>query len=201
MSSEEIDTRTRILEATWRLLEERQGQGVSMSDIAQAAGISRQAVYLHFKSRTELMIATTQYVDEIKGLDERMQQLYAAANGTALLESCVEVWGAYIPEIYGIAKALLAIRETDEAAAAAWAGSMGCLRDVCREIIGALDREGRLAEQWSPAEAVDMLYALLSVQNWEQLTVESGWSTEQYVEWMKLVVGRVFVDGRRVSTK
>ncbi|MBA2782057.1 MAG: helix-turn-helix transcriptional regulator, partial [Rubrobacteraceae bacterium] len=38
-------TRTRILEATWRLMEERSGQGVRMRDVAEAAGVSRQAVY------------------------------------------------------------------------------------------------------------------------------------------------------------
>jgi AcrR family transcriptional regulator len=194
MSSNEINTRTRILEATWELLEERHGQGVSMSEIARAAGISRQAVYLHFSSRTELMIATTQYVDEAKGLNERLNQLNAATSGIELLEACVDVWGNYIPEIYGIAKALLNIRESDEAAAAAWDGSMGCLRDVCREIIEALDHDGVLASEWSHNEATEMLYTLLSIQNWEQLTLESGWSTAQYVDWMKTLLKRSFVD-------
>jgi len=193
MSSEDLDTKTRILEATWRLLEERHGQGVSMSDVARAAGISRQAVYLHFNSRTELMVATTQYVDEIKGLNERLSQLDAATSGIELLDACVEVWGNYIPEIYGIAKALLNIRESDEAAAAAWDGSMGCLRDVCREIIEALDREGVLAPAWSRDEATEMLYTLLSIYNWEQLTIESSWSTAQYVDWMKTLLKRSFV--------
>ena len=39
MSSDDLDTRTRILETTWQLLEEHQGQGVKMSDIARAVGI------------------------------------------------------------------------------------------------------------------------------------------------------------------
>lgn len=193
MSSEDLDTKTRILEATWRLLEERHGQGVSMSDIARATGISRQAVYLHFSSRTELLVATTQYVDEIKGLNERLSQLDAATSGLELLDACVEVWGNYIPEIYGIAKALLNIRETDEAAAVAWDGSMGCLRDVCRQIIETLDHEGVLAQEWSQDEATEMLYTLMSIQNWEQLNKESGWSTAQYVDWLKTLLRRSFV--------
>jgi AcrR family transcriptional regulator len=193
MSSEELNTKTRILEATWRLLEERHGQGVSMSDIARATGISRQAVYLHFSSRTELMVATTQYVDEIKGLNERLSQLDAATSGIELLDACVEVWGNYIPEIYGIAKALLNIRDSDEAAAAAWDGSMGCLRDVCRQIVETLDREGVLAPEWSQDGATEMLYTLLSIHHWEQLTMESGWSTAQYVDWMKTLLKRSFV--------
>lgn len=36
-------------------MEDRRGQGVRMGDIAKAAGISRQAIYLHFDTRTALM--------------------------------------------------------------------------------------------------------------------------------------------------
>ena len=86
-----------------------------MSDIAEAAAISRQALYLHFSSRREVMIATIHYVDEVKGLNERLESFQAATTGIELLETCVEVWGNYIPEIYGLVKALLQTRETDEA--------------------------------------------------------------------------------------
>ncbi|MGD9009157.1 MAG: TetR/AcrR family transcriptional regulator [Desulfobacteraceae bacterium] len=193
MSSNEIDTRTKILDATWRLMEQHRGQGVRMIDIAKATGISRQAVYLHFGSRTELMIATTQYVDEVKGLNERLNHLRAAKTGVELLEACVEVWGNHIPEIYGLAKAMLRTRETDEATAAAWDNNMSCLRDVCREIIEAIDHEGILAPEWSRSEAIEMLWTMLSFHNWEQLTIECGWSTAQYINWMKTLLKRTFV--------
>jgi AcrR family transcriptional regulator len=52
------ETRNRILEATQRLMEERRGQGVRMRDIADAATLSRQAVYDYFGSRTKLLVAT-----------------------------------------------------------------------------------------------------------------------------------------------
>lgn len=198
MSSEsEIDTKTRILEATWRLMEANRGQGISMGEIAKASGISRQAVYLHFPSRTELMIATSHYVDEIKGLNERLKQLESVASGSELLARSVEVWGNYIPEIYGLAKAMLMSRDTDEATAAAWDNNMGCLRDLCREIIKALDAEGRLAAEWSTeltqTDAIELLWTMLSINNWEQLTMECGWSNEQYIARMKLLLTRTFV--------
>ena len=197
MSSEEADTKTRILKATWKLMEQRRGLGVSMSAIAKAAGISRQAVYLHFSSRTELMRATTDYVDEIKGLNERLEKIRAATTGIELLEACVEVWGNYIPEIYGIAKAMILTRETDEASAAAWNGCMSGLRNYCQETIEALDREGILASEWSQKEAVEMFWTIISVNNWEQLTIECGWSTEQYIDRTKKVLMRTFVDNER----
>jgi len=188
------DTRTRILTATWQLLEQQPGQDVHMRDIAKAVSISRQAIYLHFASRTELMIATMNYVDDVKGLQERLDQLKTATSAIELLEASIEVWGNYIPEIYGLAKAMLRTRDTDEAMAAAWNNSMGCLLDVCQEIIGALEHEGFLAPKWPRKEAIEMFYTMLSVNNWEQLTIDCGWSTPQYIDWMKTVSKRTFVD-------
>jgi len=175
------------------LMEQRNGLGVSMADIAKKAGISRQALYLHFDSRTELMIATVEYVDELKGLNERLKQFEAATSGVELLDTFVDVWGSHIPEIYGLAKALLNTRETDEATASAWNGCMVCLRDVCDRTIEALGNEGVLNTDWTSAEAADMLFSMTSIQNWEQLTIECGWSSTQYINRMKMLLRSSFV--------
>jgi AcrR family transcriptional regulator len=193
MANKKIDTRRRILEATWQLLEKHRGQGVQMQDIARAVGISRQALYLHFTSRAELMIATSRYVDEVKGLDDRLKQFQTATSGIELLEICVDVWGNYIPEIYGLAKALISTRDTDDAIAAAWNSSISCLRDACQEIVEALRREGNLASEWSRNDAIDMLWTMLSIHNWEYLTIECGWSTPKYIVRMKTLLTRSFV--------
>ena len=67
MSRDNPDTRSRILQAALELLEASQGKGVRMTDIAKQAGITRQALYLHFSTRAALLIATTHYLDELKG--------------------------------------------------------------------------------------------------------------------------------------
>ncbi len=170
-----------------------------MRHIAEAAGISRQALYLHFGSRTELMIATLRYVDETKGLYDRLNQFNVATTGIARLEASVDVWGHYIPEIYGLAKALLSTRDTDEATAAAWNDSMSCLRDACRQIVDTLEREGNLALGWSRDDAIDMLWTMLSIHNWEHLTIDCNWSTPQYIDWMKTLLKRTFVENSEVE--
>jgi len=195
MSIGESETRTRILAATWRLMEEQHGQGVRMSDIAEAAGVSRQALYLHFTSRAELLVATTHYGDQVRGLSERMRPWRAAAAGVELLAAYIEFWGNYIPEIYGIAKALLASRETDDAAAIAWNERMTALREGCRSTIEALQRDGMLAPEWTCDGATDLFWTMLSIRNWEQLTVECHWSTSQYVSQMQLLARCAFVRG------
>ena len=195
MSSENIETRIRILDATVRVLEEHGGRGVRMGDIAKAAGISRQAVYLHFASRTELLVAATRYLDEVLDVDRRLAPSRAATTGAERLALFIDCWGHYIPEIYGVAKALLLARENDEAAAAAWNDRMLAMREGCRAAIESLHSDGKLAPEWTPKRATDALWTILLVPNWENLTGECGWSTRQYVRWMKTVAKRTFIDG------
>lgn len=194
MSSENIDTRNRILNAAWKLLETEQGSSVKMSDIAKAAGISRQAVYLHFPSRAELLIATTRYLDEVKDVDARLAASRNAATGKERLDLFIEAWGNYIPEVYGVGKALLAMQDTDEAAGIAWKDRMAAVRHGCAAAVQALKKDGVLTGSYIPDEATDMLWTLLSVRTWEQLTIECGWSQQAYIERLQEMARRLLID-------
>ncbi|MBA3872842.1 MAG: TetR/AcrR family transcriptional regulator [Anaerolineae bacterium] len=181
MSSPSLSTHDRILETTWHLMEKNRGQGVDIADIAKAAGVSRQSVYLHFKSRTELLIATTRYLDTTLQFNERIQRACEGADGILSLEEFVEVWGGYIPEIYGLARALLYARETDIDAAAAWDNRMKDTQNGLQRILGQVEQDGQLAPDWSLDEAVDYAWAMVSIRMWENLTIERGWTQQQYI--------------------
>lgn len=193
MSRKSEQTRNRILATTVQILEESGGSGVRMGDIARAAGISRQAVYLHFRSRTELLVAATRFVDEQLDVDSRLAPSRAAATGVERLRLYIECWGNYIPEIYGVGKALMVAQDSDEAAAAAWHDRMLAMRDGCRGAIDALHADGTLAAGWTRPKAIDALWTLLLVPTWENLTIECGWSTKQYVRFMSDLARQMFV--------
>ncbi len=185
MSSKKNDTRVNILRATWKLLESGQGKAVRMSDIAKRAGISRQALYLHFKTRTDILIATTLYVDDMNGLENRLRKSREANTGHERLEAFIDAWGKYIPEIYNVSKALLAVLDTDAAAANAWKGRMQALREGCHAAMEAVNNDGMLSPNFTLKKAADILWTLLSVRNWELLTQDCGWSQEDYIRNMK----------------
>ena len=50
-----------------------------------------------------------------------------------------------------------------------------------------------LASGWSLEEAGDLLWTMLSIGNWENLTMERGWPVSLYVERMQMLSKRVFV--------
>lgn len=194
MSSGDPETRKRIMETTRQLIEESQGKAVRLQDIAQASGISRQAIYLHFGSRVGLMVATVQYIDKAAGLTERTQHIRDEEDSLAAVDLYLDFWAAYIPTIYGLAKQLLLLRETDEGAAAAWQDRMESLRNgPCRYLIERLEQDGRLDPEWQTEMAIDVLWTLISIQTWERLVIERGWSNEQYATKLKQIIQRVLI--------
>ena len=196
MSSSENPTRDRILQSAWTLLETGGGSAVRMSDIAKAARISRQALYLHFPNRADLLTATTRYLDEVHDIDSKLVASRTATCGTDRLAAWVDVWGNYIPLIYGVAKALMAIQDSDDGAKAAWAQRMQAVRHGCAAAVTALKADGRLVDDLTEDEATDLLCTLLSVRTWEQLRHDCGWDQDRYIEVMQRLTRQALVKAR-----
>lgn len=193
MSRHTADTRTKILQSTVDSLEKSGGRGVRMGDIAKATGISRQAVYLHFATRTELLVAAVLYRGEMLEVEKRLAPSRQANSGIERIHLYIDFWGNYLPEFYGVAKALMMAQDTDPAAAAAWRDRMLAMKDGCRAAIDALHADGSLAKEWTKPKATDALWTLLQVPNWEHLTIECGWSNKDYVRWIKVLATRAFI--------
>jgi AcrR family transcriptional regulator len=177
MSSEQ--TKTRILETTWKVLETRIDKN-RMSDIATAVGISRQALYLHYPTRAELLIATTKHIDKVKKVNQRLELSRAAGSGIERLHFFIKAWGGYIPEIHGISVALRNMRENDKAAAEAWDERMQAVRHGCQAAVRAIEKDGKLKSDLSEQVATDILWTLLTVENWEKLVLDCTWSQSEY---------------------
>lgn len=192
MSSDDRPTRKRILDAAWRLLEAGE-RAVRMSDIARAAGVSRQALYLHFPSRADLLVATTRHVDEAKDIDARLAPSREAQSGEERLSRFIEAWGNYIPEIHGVARALMAMQDSDEEARQAWSDRMQAVRHGCEAAVAAIAAEGRLTDTMDGTTATDLLWTLLSVRNWEQLVRECGWTQDRYITEMQRLAARTLL--------
>lgn len=184
MSSDQTDTKSRILDATWKLLESGD-KAVRMSDIAKAAGISRQALYLHFPNRAELLVATTRHIDSVKQVDARLAQSRSATSGRERLQAFIQAWGGYIPEIHGISVALRAMRDSDTEAAVAWDDRMQAVRHGCEAVVRAIAEDGNLRTGLTAQTATDLLWTLLSVENWERLVRDCGWTQAAYEQTMR----------------
>ena len=177
---QEIDTRVRILEAAAALLIRRGGAEVSMAEIAQEAGVSRQAVYLHFSDRGELFVALVQYVDEKRGLLAEVERIRNASTGIAALRAIVNLQARTNPEIWPLARAAEAVRRTDEAMERAWQDRQQHRYAGCKAIVKRLQSEGELREELPPHVAADLLWSLISLRMWEDLVQVRKWKAADY---------------------
>ena len=192
MSSENPSTRDRILDATCRLVQ-APGSGTRMADIARAAGVSRQAVYLHFENRADLLTAAARHIDERHDLQALLAPYRAAEDGREKLRLYIAFWGGYLPVIQGMARAFLAMRATDAEARAAWDDRMAALHEGCEACIAALEAQGQLDPAWTRKTASDLLWTMLSFETWDQLTVTCGWSEAEYIARAQHQAERVFL--------
>jgi len=184
MSTEGSETRITILEAARRLMTAPDRRGVSMAEIAAAAGVSRQAIYLHFEGRTQLLVALVRHVDEVHGFAGMLRKCERAPDGRRVLSAFIAAWAGYVARITDVARAMRAAGATDADAALAWRDRMRGFTAVCAGMVARLEAEGALTRDWSASDATDFLATLLSIGNWQELIEERGWSRQRYVRAM-----------------
>lgn len=178
--SSRASTRRGLLEAARKLLEREPYPAVSMGAIATEAGVSRQAAYLHFGSKAELLLALVSYVDEVEGLPHLLTRIREAQSGVEALRSFVALVAALTPRVYRIGIALAAAAEFDPAARVAWMDRMDARRATCRSIVARLEAERALADALTAEEAADLLWALSSMRVFEDLVEVRGYSVRRY---------------------
>ena len=153
-----------------------------MSELAREVGISRQALYLHFPSRTALLLALVEHVDEREDLAGEVARVEAARDGAAQVRAWVEMQARRNPRIAPLARALDQARHEDDAAAAAWTDrSRNRLRGAAA-IVARLRSEQRVHRSWTAGDAVTLLWEIAGFRVWDDLVNEAGMSPGRYVD-------------------
>jgi AcrR family transcriptional regulator len=174
------NSRTRILDAGLRLIAKRGAAGVTMAEIAKAARVSRQAVYLNFADRGDLLVALVRYVDEKRGLAREIQKIADTPTGVEAMREMVSLQARMNPGVWAIARAMDAVRRSDEAVERSWQDRLKSRLDGCRALISRLVREGLLHPALEPNAAADILWSITSLRTWEDLVLQRGWTAAQY---------------------
>ena len=173
-------TRAALLTATRSLLEEQGAESLTMAAVAERAGVSRRAVYLHFASRTELLTELFGYMSEQEGLAASLQPVWQAPDAAAALEEWARHLARFHPRVLAVARAIQRVRRVDPDAEAHWHLVMADQQACCRRLAAWLARERRLAPPWTVPTAADMLWALMSYELLEDLLIDRGWSPRRY---------------------
>ena len=175
------NTRALILDAAWTLVADRGAGGLTMSGVARATGISRQAVHQHFATRARLLAEMAAHHDESTGFVARIAALGELPPVDAL-ERLVRMWCAYVPEIFPVAQALQVAHAGGDEAATAHLERMEQLHAAFARAVERVAGAGRLAEPWTVTDAADWVWARTHLTVWQHLVLERGWTQERYAE-------------------
>lgn len=175
------ETRHAILEAA-RELAETIGPAMRIADVAQAAGVSRQALYLHFGDRKGLVLALLAHIQETYGVHSMVDRIEQAPSAAEGLYRLIEVLATLNGHVDKVGWLFDEAQHLDEAFGRDWRdrvrGTLEYIRATLEKMVG--DRG--LAEGWDVENAAEFVFAVTSLGTWRDLTRDLGWSEQQFVE-------------------
>jgi len=160
--SSKLPTKLRILDAALACAAENR---LTMAEVAAQAGLSRQAVYLHFPDRAALLAELARHLD----LPPDPAVIAAAPSARAALTALVARLAGDYPQARPVARLL--------DSQAGWQDSRLA---VCRLIAERFRSEGALSRHLSLGAAADLLWTLTSLAVWEDLVMVRGWPPDRY---------------------
>ncbi len=182
MMSSNRTAHSKILSAALSLIRRRGGADVSLGEIARAAKVSRQAIYLNFIDRGDLMVALAKHIDEERGLEEKLLAIREAPTGVAAMQEMVKLQATDNPLLWPIARVFDAIRRSDADVEKLWQDRLENRLKGCREMVARLSAEKTLRRGLESDAATDLLWTITSLRMWEDLVLQRGWSAELYQE-------------------
>lgn len=192
-------TRAAILDATWDLLETAGAEGTTMTAVAERAGITRRALYLHFRSRAELLGALHAHVDERLDLAGSTGAIARAPDAVAALREFAEHLARFHSRIARVDAALLRAADADPEAARLVGDGAAMWHEACHALAGRLLREGVLADPWTTETAADLLWSFMFPETLTRLTEQRGWSQDRYAHLLGVILVRTLVTGAGAS--
>lgn len=187
-----------ILDAAWQLICRRGRADVGLADIAKAAGVTRQSIYIGYGGRFGLLIAMARNADDRSAHCRRMREISnGEGNDPRTLHAYVEAWLAHLPEIYPVGILLSAAATTDPEAREVFADRMvGGLHAAYLTICKRLGRARHLARGWDAERAADFCWSLTHIETWRQLVVERGWTPAELLADRQAVIAKILVRPR-----
>jgi AcrR family transcriptional regulator len=186
-------TQAALLEAAREIVEERGLSALTMGAVAELAGVTRRAVYLRFESRTQLLTALFDHVNEREDLATSLRPVSEAQDAAAALQA----WAAHVarfhPRIVRIARAVQSMKDTDPDAAEHWRLVQEDWHRLCVLLAGRIHDEAAMAPGWTVETMADMLQALMSLDVLETLVDQRGWSVADVAAHLARVAQSTFI--------
>jgi AcrR family transcriptional regulator len=172
-------TRLRIIRATRELLSRASYHSVSLDEIAERAGVSRQTIYVHFGSKRGVLQALAEHIEResygrgmLEGAREVESPIHTIYNGIADQMK-------FFSNNWPLLRNFEAQAAHDPDFRAVWQDRLQERWNAIRWLLEAVATDGHIAEGWSLDEATDWLWSLTNFRLYDELVLQRGWSLER----------------------
>lgn len=186
-------TRETLLAAARSILEAEGFDALTMAAVADHAGVTRRAVYLHFPSRAELVAALFDHVASTEGLHHSLAQVWAAPDAASALDEWARHLARYHVRLLAVDRAISRFEAADPDAAAHRSRVSVEKLSGCRRLAQRVQDEGVLAEPWTVESAADVIFALSTSDVVGGLVVDRRWSPDRLARHLGLLLRSTFL--------
>ena len=188
-------TRLRIIEAAKDLFIAHGYPATTLEAIADAADTSLPTLYRLFSSKRALLKAV---LDVSFGGDDQpvafanrpeVQAARAEPDPRAVINAFARISGELMERSSAIQRVLATAAQVDPGAAQLLAETRRQRHTGQSRIVAALADRAALDPDLEPSEAADLAYTALSPEVHHILTIERGWTSEQYEKWVVRALG------------
>jgi AcrR family transcriptional regulator len=191
------DTRREILRAARRLFAERGFAHASVQQIAEESGVAVQTIYSSVGSKTALLLALNDLIDEEAGVAGLAATLLDQTDPPQLIAQGVHLTRQLNERCGDLIRMLLSAEPAEPEAAAAVADGMRRHENGASRLAQRLAELGALQPGTTPERATTVLSMMTSPANWRQLTQDAGWTFDEAEAWLSASLGQLLLEQNR----
>ncbi len=177
-------TRREILRAARQLFAAHGYANTSIQQIAEESGVAVQTIYSSIGSKSALVLALNDLIDQEAGVAELAAELAEEDDPYQLLAKGVHLTRQLNERCGDLIRVLLSAEPAEPAAAAAVTDGMRRHNRGAAQIAHRLKTLGSLQTGITPKHAEVVFGMMTSPVNWRQLTQDAGWTFNQAETWL-----------------
>lgn len=178
------ETRREILRAARQLFSKHGYANTSVQQIAEESGVAVQTIYSSVGSKTSLLLALNDLIDEEADVAQLADRLRAQTDPALLIAQAVHLTRQLNERCGDLIRVLLSAEPAEPDVAAAVADGMRRHDHGAAAVGRQLGSLGALATDMTPERAAVVFSMMTSPASWRQLTENARWTFDDSEAWL-----------------
>jgi AcrR family transcriptional regulator len=188
------ETRREILRAARRLFAEKGYAGTSLQQIAEEAGVAVQTIYSSVGSKTALVLALNDLIDEEADVAQLGAEVFGETDPATMIAKAIHLTRQLNERCGDLIQVLLSAAPAEPDAAAVVAEGMRRHESGVSAMVRRLEARGALRNGTTPERAAAVFSMMTSAASWLQLTQRAGWTFDESEAWLTASLAQLLLE-------